>query len=116
VRELFSRDVHAAIDLSDGLSSEAAHLSRASGVALVLDPACLPPTPSQEALAVRLGRDPMEWILHGGEDHSLLAAVSPEAALPADARPIGLAESGSGVFLERGRARVPLEPGGWSHR
>jgi thiamine-monophosphate kinase len=116
VRELFGEDVHAAIDLSDGLSSEAAHLSEASDVALVLDESSLEPTPEQLGLSARLGRDPMDWILHGGEDHSLLMAVSAHTPLPRTVRAIGVAKSGSGVFLERGTARVPLAPGGWSHR
>lgn len=114
-RELFRADVHAAIDLSDGLSSEAAHLSEASKTALVLDRSRLRPSIAQSRLADRLGLDPHGWILHGGEDHSLLAAVAPGAPLPSGAVPIGWAQSGAGVWTQEDGKLCALEPKGWTH-
>jgi len=114
-KNLFEQDIHAAIDLSDGLSSDAAHLSTASGAAVVIDSAWLVASADQISLSERLGRDPLDWLLHGGEDHSLLLAVPPEALLPEGIREIGRIETGTGVWLETGAERGRLPPGGWRH-
>lgn len=72
--------VHAALDLSDGLSGDAAHISRASGVTLEIDTGRLPLSPSCCALAASAGCDALEWALSGGEDYELLLCVAPEQA------------------------------------
>lgn len=113
--ELFELDIHAAIDLSDGLSSDSLHIAAASGAALVLDASKLVPSADQASLAARLGLDPLDWLLHGGEDHSLLIAVPPEAVLPEGVREIGRVEAGDGIWLEGSAGRERLEPGGWRH-
>jgi len=107
--------VHAAIDLSDGLSSDAAHIATASGAALILDTSGLVPTADQSDLAARLGLDPMDWLLHGGEDHSLLLAVPAGVVLPEGVRKIGRVEAGSGIWLDGPTGRKRLPPGGWRH-
>jgi thiamine-monophosphate kinase len=112
---LFGPNIHAAIDLSDGLSSDAAHLGAASGAALVFDTSGLAPTVDQSELGARLGADPMDWVLHGGEDHSLLLAVPPEFILPDGTREVGRVEAGDGIWLEGPGGRDRLEPGGWRH-
>jgi thiamine-monophosphate kinase len=112
---LFDLDIHAAIDLSDGLSSESAHLASASGTAVVLDASALAPSADQISLASRLGLDPMDWLLHGGEDHSLLLAVSPEVVLPGGILEIGRVEEGDGIWLQTGAGREALLPKGWRH-
>jgi len=112
---LRSLPVGAAIDLSDGLASEAAHLALASGVSIVLDTASLAPSPALVAFAGTLRIDPMDWILYGGEDHSLLVALPEGVAVPPGVRVVGRAEEGSGVQLSTGAHREPLAPRGWSH-
>jgi len=113
--DLFERDIHAAIDLSDGLSSDALHLATASGTAAILETSMLMPSADQISLASRLGLDPLDWLLHGGEDHSLLIAVPPEAVLPEGVREVGRVEAGDGIWLEGPTGRDRLEPGGWRH-
>lgn len=68
-------EVHAMIDLSDGLASDAAQIAAASGVAVTLDSARVPLhevlegwAQPEAALAVAVG---------GGEDYELLAAIAP---------------------------------------
>ncbi|HNY30854.1 MAG TPA: thiamine-phosphate kinase [Fibrobacteria bacterium] len=111
----FRQAVHAGIDLSDGLSSECEHLARSSGVRLILDLAHLTPDPMQIALGQRLGFDPMEWILHGGEDHSLLLCVDPQAPLPQGVSRIGRIETGSGVWVSENGRIESLPSRAWDH-
>jgi thiamine-monophosphate kinase len=59
----------ACIDISDGLSTDLAHLCRASGVAAEVDQAALP----IHSLARKLSPDEaLKAALHGGEDYELL--------------------------------------------
>lgn len=115
---LMALEVHAAIDLSDGLSSELEHLARASGVAMVVDAGHLAPSSALAKTARLLGKThPSDWIYHGGEDHCLLLAIAERSAarLPATARRIGLAEEGSGVWLALDGERRKMAPLGWVH-
>lgn len=71
----------AAVDVSDGLAADAAHLARASGVRVLLDPEALV-TPDLAAVAALLGEDPLELALHGGEDYALVVAGRDVGSLP----------------------------------
>lgn len=108
--------VHAAIDLSDGLSSECHHLARSSGVRLVVHQNRLPVHPALIRAAQLMDRSTDPWILHGGEEHSLLVSLSPKIALPEGVVPIGEVTEGQGVFLRTCTGDHPLAPAGWVHR
>ena len=70
---LATRGVRCAIDISDGLASEASHLARASRVGIEIDVGRVPLAPA----AVRLlgERRSRELALTGGEDYELLFTV-----------------------------------------
>jgi thiamine-monophosphate kinase len=108
----------AAIDISDGLSSELAHLARQSGCALAIDFEKLPAHP---ALAARPASERRDFLLHGGEEYQLLFTgdFSGEelARLAAVARitEIGAVAEGEGVTLRENGTEAPLEAKGWSH-
>jgi Thiamine monophosphate kinase len=72
---LAAHGVRCAIDISDGLASEALHLARASGVGIEIDVSRLPLAPA----AVRLlgERRSRELALTGGEDYELLFTLDP---------------------------------------
>jgi thiamine-monophosphate kinase len=110
----------AAIDLSDGLSSELAHLSRRSGCRLTVEWGKLPYDEALERLPG--GERWRDWVLHGGEEYQLLFAgdfgPGDIARLPAHAgiREIGSARAGEGVgIVDVTGAERELEAAGWSH-
>ncbi len=107
---------HAAVDVSDGLAGDAAHLASSSRCRLVLEEDALRSALPAALVTVarRLGKDPVELALYGGEDYALVAA-GPRAARPRWARRVGRFEKGRGAFLESdGERRVPLG-GGFDH-
>jgi thiamine-monophosphate kinase len=110
-----ARRAHAAIDISDGLAGDAAHLAQDSGVRLVLDLSALHATlsPSFRALAAELGISALNLALYGGEDYALLAA-GPAGKRPTAARMIGRVERGRGVWLDDGQ-RTKRAGAGFQH-
>jgi thiamine-monophosphate kinase len=118
--------VGAAIDLSDGLSSDLGHVCRASGVGAVIDGPSLPISDALRAAAHELGREPLQIALEGGEDYRLLVTVrgpyAPELCRRiADAtgrrlHDLGEIVPGDGVVLrQRDGSLTALEPSGWDH-
>jgi thiamine-monophosphate kinase len=111
-----ARLAHAAVDVSDGLAGDAARLAGSSGCRLVLEEAAVRHALPAALLDVarRLGKDPLELALYGGEDYALVAA-GPSTARPRWARRIGRFERGRGAVLESdGERRVSLR-GGFDH-
>jgi len=72
--------VHAAIDTSDGLSSDLAHIVEESRVGARLFADKIPISPSLKDFCMRLNFGPLEFALSGGEDYTLLCTISPRAA------------------------------------
>ena len=114
---------HAAIDLSDGLPGDAAHLCRASGLAARIEAARLPLSPAARG-AIAERPDLLKVALAGGDDYELLFAAAPSAvpalADIADAVGVPIAEigalsAGSGVTIvdEDGTPITGLA--GWEH-
>ena len=108
----------AAIDLSDGLSTDLAHLCEESGVAAEVD---------AQALPVHLGAT-LEQALHGGEDYELLFAAPPAARVPRRIAGVPVTRIGRMLRLRKGRPAValvnsrdgaqgkqPLTSQGWEH-
>ena len=104
----------AAIDVSDGLSTDLAHLCEESGTAAEVDAAALPIHPGAT----------LAQALNGGEDYELLFTAPPSARLPRAIAGIPIARIGRIVPRRAGRAivilitaqgRKPLEAQGWEH-
>ena len=104
----------AAIDLSDGLSTDLAHLCEESGLAAEIDAEFLPVD----------ARATLEQALHGGEDYELLFTADPDTVVPS---PLGgvlthaigrMKKRGRGPLVQmsdRAGKRTALAAGGWEH-
>jgi thiamine-monophosphate kinase len=112
----------ACIDISDGLSTDLAHLCRASGVCAEIEQATLPIHP----LARKLGAAAaLEAVLHGGEDYELLFAAPPSVPIPSSLAGVPITRIGSLKKQRSGRPLmtmlapdgrgVELQAGGWEH-
>ena len=104
----------AALDLSDGLSSDLAHLCEESGVAAEVDAAALPIHPAAT----------LAQALHGGEDYELLFTAPPTARLPRAIAGVPVTRIGRVLRARAGRPAMmlvstqgtqPLEAHGWEH-
>lgn len=110
--ELVSRyEIHAMLDISDGLSRDLHRLCDASGIGALVDAARVPI--HADVNPITDGRSPLDHALHDGEDHELLFAA-PSCDHP-HAIEIGQIVAGGGVFLTDGSTAKPLEPLGWDH-
>ena len=120
-----SRACTAAIDVSDGLSSDLLHICRDSGVGAVVHESELPMGKMLSQAARAIGKDPLDWVLDGGEDYVLLAAVEPaligdlQKQFESEGRdlfPIGKFIARPGMELVRiDGSRQDLIPRGWDH-
>lgn len=63
------------IDISDGLSSEALHIAKASGVGVNIFVDKIPVSPDTKEAAEQMGLEPVTMALSGGEDYELLFTV-----------------------------------------
>ncbi|HVN92214.1 MAG TPA: thiamine-phosphate kinase [Terracidiphilus sp.] len=111
----------AAIDLSDGLSTDLTHLCTESGVYAELDAPALPIAPAA---------NPMQ-ALHGGEDYELLFTASPDARIPSKIEGVSVTRIGqitdqpfrtgprqtarTPVTLITPKGPAPLASQGWQH-
>ena len=106
-------DASAMLDVSDGLATDAGHLSRRSACRVVLQLERIPLAEGLAEAAARAGKSVWELACGFGEDYELLAALSPEAAARYPFPVVGRCEAGSGVALLLDGAELPLT--GWQH-
>ena len=108
---------HAMTDISDGLVADLGHIAVASGVQIRIDRGRIGLDPALATAAARVGADPWEWILTGGEDHALAATFPPGADLPAGWTVIGDVVSGDDKTAEYSAVLVDgrdwAASGGW---
>ena len=112
----------ACIDLSDGLSSDLAHLCTESRVYGEIEEALLPIHPLAAAFD---SRKAVQLALHGGEDYELLFTAEPATSVPAMLAGVPITRIGRLTRRNRTQSemtlvkadgtREPLQPGGWEH-
>ncbi|MBF4770218.1 thiamine-phosphate kinase [Nocardioides agariphilus] len=101
----------AMIDVSDGLVADAGHLAQDSGVSIDLRSAAFEVPEPLHAVAAATGSDPLQLILGGGEDHSLLATFD-RGSVPDGWTEIGTVGDGEGVTVDEAAYDGPA---GWAH-
>jgi thiamine-monophosphate kinase len=77
-RALAAAGVHAMIDLSDGLASDAAHIGRAGRVDVRVALAALPVHEGVAEVAAEVGMEPWRLAAAGGEDYELCFCAAAE--------------------------------------
>jgi thiamine-monophosphate kinase len=104
----------AAIDLSDGLSTDLTHLCEESSVAAEIDPALLPVHPGAD----------LNYALHGGDDYELLFTARADVSMPKRIAGVAITRIGRMVRARANRPTLtllttqgpePLKPQGWEH-
>lgn len=119
-------DVHAAIDVSDGLSSDLGHIAEESRVGARLFADQIPVSEQLLDYCRRFGRSPLDYALSGGEDYTLLVTAAAEAAgaiaedfektFERKLHAIGVVTAGPGIeWVEPGGRIRCLPPTGWDH-
>lgn len=123
---LAPRAATAAIDVSDGLSTDLAHLCEESGLSAEIEASAIP----IHSLARKAEKD--GWIpsalhlaLHGGEDYELLFTASPQTRIPAAIAGVPVCAIGHMKVPRKEKPliemtevhgnRTPLDAGGWEH-
>ncbi len=125
--ELHARyELHAGIDVSDGLSLDLAHILEESCCGAVIDIDAVPIAADARRLAERLadGSTPLDHALSDGEDFELVLAVpADEARKLLHEQPLAAPITDIGEFVadlglwqtDRSGVRRPLAPRGWQH-
>src|SRR3989454_5672386 len=113
----------AMIDISDGLSSDLAHLCGESDVGALIQSASIPSDPDVIKLCGRRALDPLALALHGGEDFELLFTVQPHniARLPKRVDGVSISRIGeitdqtNTIKIAEGNRVWDLQPQGFEH-
>jgi thiamine-monophosphate kinase len=120
-----NRRATAAIDISDGLSTDLAHLCEESRVAAEIDAYALPIHPLAQKIEKKgLIPSAQELAFHGGEDYELLFTAPSSTRIPKQIAGISIHKIGRMVASRRGKPAIALlEDGkttaiavkGWQH-
>jgi thiamine-monophosphate kinase len=116
-------DLHAMIDVSDGLAADLHHICEESGCGAVVRAESIPIAQAARDLATRDGRASLDHALSDGEDFELIFTVSPDDGRRLREHPpvagVELTHIGeiipSGYWLEEAGARRQLVPTGYEH-
>ncbi len=114
--------VHAAIDVSDGLSLDLDRMCASSGFGVELDVDAIPIHPDAIKLSAKTGREPFQHAWSDGEDFELLLTVAPADAerllaadLPAPLTAIGKIVGRTGLWKIHEGKYLRLSPQGYLH-
>ncbi|MCL1922496.1 MAG: thiamine-phosphate kinase [Propionibacteriaceae bacterium] len=106
---------HALMDISDGLVADLTHIAWGSQVVVGLDSSTIDLPEPLKAVAHATGRDPLDFVMAGGEDHALVGCFPPDS-LPQSWKAIGEIEDPQdrdpGVVVD---GEPWLGETGWSH-
>ena len=113
--------VHAMMDISDGLAIDLPRMLALSGAGAIIDADRIPIHPDARRLARRDDRTPLHHALCDGEDYELLLTLAPRDAARLTARRLPIHAIGTITrtknkieLIQRDR-RIPWPAGGWNH-
>src|SRR5262249_20169748 len=115
-------ELHAMIDVSDGLAADLNHVLQESRCGAVLVAEAIPVSPAAVELSRTSGKAPLAHALGDGEDFELGFTGSPAAGEKLLRSPpvTGLVKIGecveAGLWIETAGKREALAPTGWVHR
>ncbi|MBW2589615.1 MAG: thiamine-phosphate kinase [Deltaproteobacteria bacterium] len=118
--------VHAAIDVSDGLSSDIGHIAKESNVGVSLFAEKIPVSENLIYFCNRFKFNPVEFALAGGEDYTLLCTISPDKSDEVARKylktfnnplyPIGkITDPGKMEIIDSSGRAKGFKPEGWDH-
>lgn len=114
-------NIHAMIDISDGLAADLNHILAESCCGAILNSSSIPIHDDAVALSQRTGQTPLHHALNDGEDFELIFTVSvADAAILSEQSPVPVFRIGEcvterGLWLDVGGNRSRLTPTGWIH-
>jgi thiamine-monophosphate kinase len=114
---VLAQRVHAMMDVSDGLATDAARLAGASGAAVRIDLDRVPVQTGAERIARALGRAPGWFAAAGGEDYELVCALPRErlGQLGVELIEVGEIEPGAAGSIRFTGAGSDDPPRGFDH-
>lgn len=120
-RELARRvNIHAMMDLSDGLLADLPRLCRKSGTGAIIYAPHIPIHQDVLVLSAQTGKLPVQHALGDGEDYELLLTLAQEdvaRVADLDITPIGMLTAEPGLFLADGSGQLqPWPAGGYEHQ
>jgi thiamine-monophosphate kinase len=117
-------DVHALIDISDGLSTDLLHIADESDVGVEVEAGRIPISPDAVELSRESGHTSLWHALNDGEDYELLFCLSPQEARQVEEHGLeGLevtiigrvTEDGNRYLISENGKRNQLHAEGWEH-
>jgi len=116
----------AAIDLSDGLSTDLQHLCEESNLAAEIEVQAIPIHPMAHlAQAAHWTPSALNLALHGGEDYQLLFTANPKTKIPKQINGVAIHPIGkmlpkqqkhpTAILFGPNQVRKELKPQGWQH-
>lgn len=121
---ILKKKATAAIDISDGLSTDLMHLCEESGVRARIEASQLPIHALAHEAGKRLGASAMDLALSGGEDYELLFTAPPNTRIPSEIASVPIHCIGRverkgnkvpGITLVRNGEETPILAKGWQH-
>ncbi|MCC7409454.1 MAG: thiamine-phosphate kinase [Phycisphaeraceae bacterium] len=124
--ERLGSNLHAMIDLSDGLGADAAHLARMARLTVEIESSRLPVSPAAVHAATIDGVPGWKHALGDGEDYELCFTAAPDATLPERLMDVPITRIGRVrppspgeapiVVLDPSGKSLDLSDLGWEHR